>query len=182
MSSYIISTERTGLRRWIDSDLKPFTEMNKDKEVMQYFPDTLTDQETADMVERINLHFEKNGFGLFAVENKLTGQFIGFTGFAIPAFESFFTPGIEIGWRYRKEAWGQGFATEAASACLCYGFDTLQFDKVVSFTAAVNINSEKVMKRIGMKRVAFFDHPKIDRQSILCRHVLYQINNPRKQS
>jgi [ribosomal protein S5]-alanine N-acetyltransferase len=77
--------------------------MNKDIEVMKYFPKVLTDSETAAMVQRINL--------------KLTKEFIGFTGFSILTFETFFTPCIEISWRYKKEVWGRGFATEAAIAC-----------------------------------------------------------------
>src|SRR5664279_1898915 len=101
MSSYIISTEGLGLRRWIDPDIKPFTEMNKDPAVMKYFPSLLTDQETFEMVQRVNRHFKKNNFGFFAVENKITKQFIGFTGFNIPTFDAFFTPCVEIGWRYK---------------------------------------------------------------------------------
>src|SRR3954467_15489222 len=110
MNTYIISTPRLGLRRWIHSDIDPFTAMNKDAEVMRYYPGTLTDKETLEMVNRINTHFDKHKFGLFAVENKLTNQFIGYTGFAVPSFESFFTPCIEIGWRFQRAAWGQGFA------------------------------------------------------------------------
>jgi RimJ/RimL family protein N-acetyltransferase len=175
MSTYILTTARLYLRKWLPSDIPPFATMNKDKAVMQYFPKTLTDEETVEMVTRINAHFEKHGFGLFAVENKLTKAFIGFTGFAIPSFKSFFTPCVEIGWRYKNEVWGQGFATEAAIACLHYGFETLRFDKVFSFTAMININSEKVMQRIGMTRIGYFDHPKIEKSSVLCRHVLYRI-------
>ena len=84
MASYIISTERLGLRKWVDSDLQPFVEMGKDADVMKYFPKMLTDAETLAMVGRIKSGFEKNGFGLLAVENKSTKEFIGFTGFAIP--------------------------------------------------------------------------------------------------
>lgn len=177
MASYILTTERLGLRRWIDEDIKPFCEMNKDIEVMKYFPKKLTNKETLEMVQRMNLHFDKNNFGLFAVENKSTKQFIGFTGFSIPTFKAFFTPCVEIGWRYKKEAWGQGFATEAANACLKYGFDVLGFDKIVSFTSVLNTNSEKVMRRIGMSYVTNFDHPKIKKNSPLCQHVLYQSCN-----
>jgi ribosomal-protein-alanine N-acetyltransferase len=175
MHPYILSTERLGLRKWIDSDIPPFIEMNKDADVMKYFPKVLTDEETVELVERIRLHHDKNNFGLFAVENKQTNEFIGFTGFSIPAFDSFFTPCVEIGWRYKKEAWGYGFATEAANACCAFGFESLAFDKIVSFTSAVNVNSEKVMKRIGMKYISDFDHPKIEKNSALCRHVLYAI-------
>jgi RimJ/RimL family protein N-acetyltransferase len=180
MNSYIISTERLGLRRWIETDIEPFAKMNSDAEVMRYFPRTLTGKETLELVQRIHLHFEKNNFGLFAVENKSTGEFIGFTGLSIPAFEAFFTPCIEIGWRYKKEVWGQGYATEAANACLKYGFNTLGFNKIVSFTSAINVRSEKVMKRIGMIKVGEFNHPKVEETNLLCKHVLYEIENPKK--
>jgi ribosomal-protein-alanine N-acetyltransferase len=175
MDSYIISTERLGLRNWLKTDIEPFAEMNMDADVMRFFPETLTFKETTEVVERIHLHFEKNSFGLFAVENKATAEFIGFTGFAIPRFESFFTPCIEIGWRYKKDYWGQGLATEAARACVDYGFKILQFEKIVSFTSVVNVNSEKVMRRIGMSYVSSFDHPNIPGNSVLCKHVVYEI-------
>jgi len=175
MSSYIITTARLGLRKWLPADLGPFTGMNKDETVMKYYPKKLTDEETLELVTQINTHFEKHGYGLFAIENKLTKEFIGYTGFAVPAFESFFTPCIEIGWRYKKEAWGKGFATEAAMACLHYGFETLGFDKIFSFTAVINTKSEKVMQRIGMTPIGHFDHPKVEESSVLCRHVLYRI-------
>ncbi len=175
MNNYIISTQRLGLRRWIDTDTQPFIEMNSDPEVMKYFPRLFTKEETLLIIQRINKGFEKNGFGLLAVENKQTQEFLGFTGFSIPGFESFFTPCIEIGWRYNKQAWGQGFATEAANACLQYGFSTLGFDKVVSFTASINTRSEKLMQRIGMKKINEFDHPNIEKISPVCRHVLYEI-------
>ena len=162
MNTYLITTPRLLLRQWQPSDVAPY-------------PKLLTEEETEAMVERIKTHFDKYGFGLFAVEHKGTKEFIGYTGFMVPAFESFFTPCIEIGWRYKKEVWGQGFATEAAIACLHYGFETLGFEKVFSFTAVINISSEKVMKRIGMAHIGYFDHPKVEKSSVLCRHVLYQI-------
>src|SRR5690349_10402765 len=149
MSTHTLTTPRLHLRQWLPSDIPTFTAMNKDATVMQYYPKTLTDEETLQMVTRINTHFEEHGYGLYVVEHQLTKEFIGYTGFAIPTFESYFTPCVEIGWRFKKEVWGQGFATEAAMACLQHGFETLGFDKVYSFTAVININSEKVMKRIG---------------------------------
>lgn len=103
---YIIVTERLGLRRWNDSDIEPFSKMNQDAEVMKYFPKLLDLEETFKMIQRIKLHFDKNNFGLFAIENKLTREFIGYTGFLIPAFESFFTPSVEIGWRFKKKYGG----------------------------------------------------------------------------
>lgn len=175
MDACIIATERLCLRRWINSDTRFFIEMNKDPDVMEYFPKTLTDSESIEFINRINLSFDNNGFGLFAVENKSSNKFIGFTGFSIPKFDMFFTPCVEIGWRFQKKSWGQGFATEAAKACLKYGFETLGFNKIVSFTSSINKKSREVMKRIGMNYIADFNHPNIDETSKLCRHVLYEI-------
>lgn len=173
--TYIISTARLGLRKWGDTDYLPFAKMNKDIDVMKYFPKTLTDEETASLIYRIDAHFEKHGFCLFAVEKLATKEFIGFTGFMVPSFESFFTPCIEIGWRIKKEEWNNGYATEAAKACLRYGFETLQFEKIYSFTSAINIKSEKLMQKIGMIKEGEFDHPNIPFDSALCRHVVYKI-------
>lgn len=92
MEPYILVTERLGLRQWVAADLQPFIDMNADPVVMKYFPATLTSSETTAMLQRIRHHFDIHHFGLFAVENKATQEFIGFTGFAIPAFKSFFTP------------------------------------------------------------------------------------------
>lgn len=176
MNPCIISTERLCLRKWIESDIEVFIKMNSDPEVMKYFPQLSNEAETLAMVNRINIAFDKHGFGLWAVENKITKEFLGFTGFMIPQFESFFTPCVEIGWRFKNESWGQGFATEAAKACIDYGFHNLGFNKIVSFTSALNLKSERVMQRIGMTYVCSFDHPKIEKENQLCRHVLYEIS------
>lgn len=172
---YTIITSRLKLREWKEKDIEPFITINADKDVMQYFPKTQTADETLAMMGRIKKHFKEKGFGLFAVELKSTKEFIGFTGFSTPTFESFFTPCIEIGWRYAKHSWYKGYATEAANACIKYGFETLQLDKIFSFTAVLNVRSENVMKRISMQKLGEFDHPIIDAASPLCRHVVYKI-------
>ncbi|MBS1598164.1 MAG: GNAT family N-acetyltransferase [Bacteroidetes bacterium] len=172
--NFIIETERLGLRQWIDADTGPCIEMNRDPEVMKFFPAIMNELETGAMIKRIHHRFEKSGFGFYAVEEKSTNQFIGFTGFGIPPFESFFTPCIEIGWRLKKEVWGRGYATEAAKACVQFGFEKLSFDRITSFTSVLNINSEKVMQKIGMKKIGEFDHPFLEKENKLCRHVLYE--------
>ncbi|HWB25812.1 MAG TPA: GNAT family N-acetyltransferase [Chitinophagaceae bacterium] len=171
----MLATERLIIRNWIDSDTVPFIALNKDADVMKYFPKPLTGEETIQLLERIKNHLASNSFGLWAVEHKLTGQFLGFTGLGVPRFEAFFTPCVEIGWRFIKKAWGQGFATEAASACLQYGVEVLHMEKIVSFTSVLNTRSENVMKRLGMMYVSEFGHPNIAENNILCRHVLYQL-------
>jgi ribosomal-protein-alanine N-acetyltransferase len=171
----IIHTERLTLRAWETKDLLDCIEMNLDKEVMKYFPSILTKEQSIEFYDRVQKHFLENGFGLYVVENTSTKQFLGYTGFMIANFEASFTPCIEIGWRFKKQYWGKGYATEAAKACLQYGFDSLGFDKIYSFTATPNIKSENVMKRIGMHKTGRFSHPKIDKEHILNLHVIYEI-------
>jgi len=92
---------------------------------MEHFPALLTPAETHRMIELIEAHFVRHGFGLWAVETRATGDFAGFIGLNIPTFEAPFTPCVEIGWRLAPEHWGTGLATEGARAVLDYGFATL---------------------------------------------------------
>lgn len=171
----MIETERLILRKWKESDYKTFIEMNQDKDVMEFFPSTLTKEETLSMIERIKKHFEVNNFGLFAVELKETSEFIGFLGLSIPRFEADFMPCVEIGWRLHKKYWNNGYATEAGKACLRYAFEELNLEEVVSFTAKINKKSIKVMEKIGMEFDLEFDHPNVKDGSELKPHVLYKI-------
>ncbi len=166
------------MRKWLESDYEPFIALNADADVMQFFPNTLSREETLAQIGRIGTHFEKYGFGLFAVERKDNGQFIGLTGLVQVNFESHFTPCVEIGWRLSKPNWGQGFATEAAKECIEYGFNKLDLKEVYSFTSVHNKRSEKVMKKIGMHKAGEFDHPLLDKGSFLERHVLYKLTAP----
>ena len=158
--------------------------MNEDPAVMEFFPGTLTPNETGTMLQRIEDHFEKYGYGLYVVDLLSTGAFLGFTGFPTPPSRAGSHPVSEIGWRLKKEAWGQGYATlEAASACLQYGCETFGFDKVLSFTAAINKRSERIMQKIGMTHSGVFDHPGVEEGHALRPHVLYEYptaSNPRR--
>lgn len=118
---------------------------------------------------------EQYGYGFFAVERKDNGEFIGFTGLTHPGFEAEFTPCVEIGWRLSKQNWGQGFATEAAMACLKFGFQELGLNEIYSFTSVHNLRSEQVMKKIGMIKEGYFEHPLMDDGHFLKQHVLYKI-------
>lgn len=172
----IISTERLCLRKWQYPDYEPFISLNADPDVMKYFPKILNREESLAMIERIRISFETNNYGLYAVEHKISKEFLGFTGFSKPSFKISFTPCIEIGWRFKKDVWGNGYATEAASACLNYGFGELGFNQVFSFTTIGNLKSESVMKRIGMNKIGEFNHPSLDASSALRPHVLYEIS------
>jgi ribosomal-protein-alanine N-acetyltransferase len=170
-----LETPRLRLRDWEEEDLKPFSRLNADEQVMRYFPKTLSPEETAAFYRTIVSEFLKCGFGLYAVEVKESKEFIGFIGFHRATFESDFTPCVEIGWRLKKEAWGRGYATEGAAACLRYGLTELGLDDVYSFTAEVNEPSKNVMRKIGMSFVKTFAHPRVESSSPLSKHVLFHI-------
>jgi ribosomal-protein-alanine N-acetyltransferase len=144
---------------------------------MEHFPVKLSRGESDGLVERIEAGFEANGFGLWALEVRDTGEFIGFTGLAVPEFEADFTPAVEIGWRLARSAWGRGYATEAARAVLRFGFEEAELTEVVSFTAPANHRSRAVMERIGMSHDprGDFDHPGLPAGHPLRPHVLYRI-------
>lgn len=176
-----IISERLILREWIESDLEPFIALNQDEKVMEFFPSVLSKTETENFATRIKKHFADHGFGLYACELKSTQEFIGFVGLSIPNFEVHFTPCVEIGWRIAAKFWNQGYATEAASAVLEFGFKNLALKEIVSFTSEKNLRSINVMQKIGMTRDVNGDflHPKLEASHPLARHVLFRIRNHR---
>lgn len=170
-----METPRLLIRDWKREDLFSFTEMNADPDVMEYFLATLSPEESRDMLGRITNEMEETGFGLYAVEEKESGDFIGFTGFHHLSFDIPFVSPVEIGWRIRAAYWNKGYATEAAMACLNYAKQKLPFKEVCSFTALLNKRSERVMQKIGMRKTGEFDHPAIESAHPLQRHILYKL-------
>ena len=166
----MIRTERLLLRQWREEDREPFAALNADPVVMEHFPSTMS-REASDAFVDFNIRtIDERGWGLWAVDAH--GTFIGFVGLNEPNF----MPGVEIGWRLARDAWGHGYATEAAQAALAYAHDELGLDEVISFTATTNLRSRKVMERIGMTHDPKddFDHPRVD-DPRLRRHVLYRL-------
>jgi RimJ/RimL family protein N-acetyltransferase len=173
-----IRTGRLVLRGCGPADGAPFAEMNADPEVMEYFPSPLDRDASDELIEIIMTGFERNGLGLWALELLSDGRFIGFTGLSVPRFEAPFTPAVEVGWRLARWAWGYGYATEAATAVLDFGFVQVGLDEVVSFTSFQNVRSQAVMQRLGMSRdpVDDFEHPTIPLDHHLRPHLLYRIS------
>jgi RimJ/RimL family protein N-acetyltransferase len=173
---FIIETQRLIIRSWKESDFSVFAEMNSDPRVMEYFPSLLSQAESRLFLDQILKNHQKNGFTFWPIELKRTGEWIGFVGLSIPGFEAHFTPCVEIGWRLAHPYWGNGYAPEGAVACLDYGFSELGLNEIVSFTTVNNVNSRKVMEKIGMTHHPGddFDHPKLAERHPLRRHVLYR--------
>ena len=175
-----LTTPRLLLRPWQDADREPFARMNTDPRVMEFMPAPLTREESDALVGRIQAHFEKHGFGLWAAELRADGAFAGYIGLAVPAFEARFTPCVEIGWRLAAEYWGRGLATEGARAVLRHAFEVVGLDEVVSMTVPANLASRRVMEKLGMTHdpAEDFDHPRLPVGHALRRHVLYRLRRP----
>lgn len=172
-----LRTDRLLLRRWRPADRPAFASLNADPRVMEHFPSVLTREDSDALADLIERHFERHGYGLWAVEIPGVAPFAGFIGLSIPAFTAPFTPCVEIGWRLAAGHWGRGYATEGARAVLAHAFGPLGLDEVVSFTVPDNVSSRRVMEKIGMTRdpADDFDHPSVPAASR--RHVLYRIGS-----
>lgn len=172
-----LQTERLILRQWRPEDVAVFAEMNEDPEVMRYFPGPLTRQQSEGWAQSCQQMLEQQGWGLWAVEVREQSEFIGFVGLHAPVIDLPFNPCVEIGWRLKRSAWGQGYATEAARACLQFGFEHIGLQEIVSFTSIVNTPSSAVMQRLGMKRdAATFEHPSVPPGHILREHCVYRMS------
>jgi RimJ/RimL family protein N-acetyltransferase len=169
-----IDTERLIMRGWRESDLAPWAAMNADPEVRRHLGRLLTFEQASAWVLNFQDDLDRHGFGFWALEVRVSGEFIGFTGLGA-VDEVMPITGVEIGWRLARPAWGHGYATEAALGALAYGFDTMGLPEIVAVTMARNLRSRAVMQRIGMTTdpAEDFDDPDVD-EGPLRRHVVYR--------
>jgi ribosomal-protein-alanine N-acetyltransferase len=160
-----LETERLVLQGWSAPAREALAALNADPLVMEFFPAVQSRAETDELVDRIEAGFAEHGFGLWAVQRRDTGEFVGFTGLITRPDGTALAGEVEVGWRLARSAWGSGFASEAARAALAYGFDVAELPTVMSTTARTNVRSWRVMERLGMlrDRAADFDHPALPR-------------------
>ena len=147
-----LQTPRLVLRRWRDSDVAPLAAYNADPQVMRWIGDgsVRDEQQTRGGIEAFERAWERNGFGLYAVEIRATGELAGLTGLAVPHFLPEVMPAVEIAWRLGRPFWGQGIATEAASAALEDGLLNRGLDRIIAIVQVGNDASEAVMRKLGM--------------------------------
>lgn len=175
MKNYIFTSDRLGFRNWQESDINKMALINADSKVMEFFPSCIDIKETSRFIHRMQIQFEKTKYCFFAVERLDNSNFIGFIGLMYQNYEISFAPYIDIGWRLAKNEWNKGFATEGALKCLDYAFNTLDLNSVLSVCPITNIQSEKVMRKIGMKPIKTFLHPLLKEHPTLQKCILYEI-------
>jgi len=175
----MIETGRLILRPFRDEDRAPFAAINGDPRVGDWLGGTIDRAASDALVDRINAQVAEDGFGFYAAERKADGQLVGMIGLrrvnnAPPA------PCVELGWRLAVEAQGAGLATEGAKAALDWGFANLDTPEILAWTAATNLRSQAVMRRIGMAPhpARNFDHPALAEGHPLRRHVVFAVSRP----
>jgi RimJ/RimL family protein N-acetyltransferase len=143
----VLTTPRLLLRTWREDDLPLYAALNADPEVVRYLGGPLTREGSDEIAAWANHLQEAEGIGLLAAERRDDGTFLGMCGLH---HQSSVPDEVEVAWRLAHEHWGHGYATEAATAWLDHGFDTLGFPKIISITDLPNTRSLAVMRRLGM--------------------------------
>jgi len=131
-------------------DIEPSYKMNLDAEVSRYTGDggVVSKKEIERrIIENVFGDYEKHGFGRLAVELKGENKFIGFTG--LKYLEDM--DEVDLGYRFMKEYWGKGIATESAKACLNLGFETLELNKIIAMVLPENIGSIRVLEKLNFE-------------------------------
>lgn len=175
MDDATLTTARLVLRPWEERDREAFFVLNTDQRIMEWIGEPHTREQSDRLLERFRAHHAECGFSPWCLE--LDGTAIGWAGLFTPAFR----PEIEIGWRVLPDFWSQGYATEAARAALSDGFGRHGLGEVISFTAAINVRSQAVMKRLGLRHVVDggFRHPSLAPDHPLSQHVMYDLTAER---
>jgi len=181
MSEYLFKTERLGIRNWRENDLAEFAKMGQDEAVMKYFPSLLTEHQTLNLIERMQIQLDENGYAYLPVETLDTQEFIGMIGMSDQSYEIklddsevMLSKFVDIGWRLKRAAWGKGYATEGARAWMQYGFEKMNLETIYSVAPVINIPSQNVMRKLGLKKIGTFDHPKIEATHPTCKCALFK--------
>ncbi|MGI9056746.1 MAG: GNAT family N-acetyltransferase [Pyrinomonadaceae bacterium] len=143
----ILETERLILRTWTYADAERLFEICSDAETMLHIGDGKPYESIERAKEFLNWAIPyqlKMGFSRWAVVEKQSGEIIGSCGFA-----RLETAEIEFGYLFARQVWGNGFATEAAQACLKYGFEEIGFEKIVALTDLDHEKSQNVLRKVG---------------------------------
>jgi len=177
----MIETERLILRGWRDEDHAPFAAMGRSLAVMEHLGDLQTDEQVAQAIARQQDFHASLGHCFWAIERRADGAFLGFCGLK-PGTAGPIDGEVEIGWRLREDAWGRGYAREAAEASIAWGWANLDTPKIMAITTPANTASWGLMIRLGMTRRTDLDfgHPQFEPGHRLYEHITYEIARPAK--
>jgi [ribosomal protein S5]-alanine N-acetyltransferase len=157
----ILETPRLRLREFVPQDVDTLLAVLGDPVAMQYYPAAFDRREVEEWIERNRSRYESDGYGLWAMLLKNSGELIGDCGCFLRDVAG--RDEIEIGYHVRRDLWGNGYATEAAQACMQYAFTKLGVDRVISLIRPENVQSIRVAEKNGLtcEKIIFwrgYDH------------------------
>ncbi len=147
----VIETERLRIRELELSDAIALSKVLCDRESMKYYPREKTSEEVNAWIGRNIERYSKHGFGLWAVERKSDNEFLGECGITLQNIDNEELP--EVGYHTIRAYCNKGYASEAAKACLRFGFRKFGFSAIYSYCNSANIPSRRVMEKIGMEKI-----------------------------
>jgi RimJ/RimL family protein N-acetyltransferase len=157
----VIDTPRLLIRLPEERDAEAYHRIHSDPDVMRWlggsFPKSV-DEERERIEGRRKLQ-DEHGFTLWAVEEKETGDMIGAAGLFHVEGKG---PDVEVAYHFAQDRWGRGYATEAATACIAYGFDVAGLDRIVGLVAPANVASARVLQKCGLRLVGRAHHYDLD--------------------
>ncbi|MBT2188770.1 GNAT family N-acetyltransferase [Sphingobium nicotianae] len=177
MAEFALPTERLTLRGWRDADHPALLALCTDAAVMEFLGPPQTAEQVQDAIDRQRGFQAEHGYCFWVVERREDGAFLGFCGLKPGPAGTPLEGRIEIGWRFRADSWGRGYAKEAALASLAWGFANSDAPDIRAMTVLANTRGWGLMERLGMVRQPDldFDHPAEAPDSPLRRHVTYSI-------
>jgi RimJ/RimL family protein N-acetyltransferase len=181
MAEFRLETERLVLRSWRDEDRPAFAAMSADPAVMEHLGGTVPTNESDAIIARLAAVERDQGHTFWAIERRDDGGFLGFCGLRRGGHADTPVPDeLEIGWRLARDAWGRGYAREAAEASIRWGWENCEAMRIAAWTVVGNKASWGLMIRLGMvhRPELDFDHPRFAIGHPLCRHLVYTIDRP----
>ena len=146
-----LATPRLTLRPFTEDDAEPLHRILSDREVIRYLPNTEPPplDRVQSFVARQLKHWDEHGFGWWAIEPRARQELIGWSGLTfLPE-----TGEVEVAYLLNKPVWGQGLATEAATTCVRYGFETVGLERIIALVHPENAASQRVIRKLGMSFV-----------------------------
>jgi [ribosomal protein S5]-alanine N-acetyltransferase len=155
-----IETERLVIRSFTIMDIPSYQKIVSDPNVTRYlrnsYPHSPTEAKA--YIERTMAEETRTGIARYAVDEKRSGQLVGFCGFAMSGEQ------VDFGWRYGKRYWGMGYGNEAALAVLDYGLKTLKLTSIVAGTSVENVASLRIIQNLGFK---YYEYSEVDGRRVV---------------
>jgi len=146
-----LTTARLVLRGFTEDDVDPLYRILSDADALRYFPDPRppSRERVQKIISNQLQHWERHGYGWWALEPRSNEELVGWSGLQFISE----TTEVEVGYLLGQPFWGQGLATEAAQACVQYGFEQLGLQTIVGIVHPENVASQRVIEKLGLSFV-----------------------------